>query len=81
MLCAPPRDLVGGVTKFICVADMQVDSTEEVHGQVWAVPIVCNRAPEHMRAAGLLVTEAGGNGRFRRVGFWESHEELMDDET
>ncbi|KAI3608129.1 hypothetical protein WG66_006563 [Moniliophthora roreri] len=65
---------------LVCVGEIHIDSTEDVRGQVWAVPILWNigPAPDDIHAAGLFVTSAG-NGQFKRVGFWESPELLEPD--
>ncbi|KAI0368722.1 HET-domain-containing protein [Pilatotrama ljubarskyi] len=65
---------------FECIGDVYMDSTDEVNGQVWAVPTLWNIGPswEEVHAAGLLVTKAKDGVRFTRVGFWSSPE-IMDD--
>ncbi|KAK7015889.1 hypothetical protein VNI00_019016 [Paramarasmius palmivorus] len=68
---------------LLCVGKVYVDSTEEVRGEVWAVPILWNMGPalEDIHAAGLFVTHASDK-QFRRVGVWETPElsELGDSE-
>ncbi|EEB96127.1 hypothetical protein MPER_04793, partial [Moniliophthora perniciosa FA553] len=65
---------------LVCVGEVHIDSTEEVSGQVWAVPVLWNigPAPDDIHAAGLFVTGAV-NGQFKRLGFWESPELLEPD--
>ncbi|KAI0360125.1 HET-domain-containing protein [Trametes cingulata] len=63
-----------------CVGLVYMDSTDEVHGQVWAVPILWNLGPswDLIYASGLFVTKAKDGVRFTRIGLWLSPE-LVDD--
>lgn len=68
---------VEGDSSLRCVGDVHVDSIGELEGQVWLVFIVWNISLKDAHAAGLLLTD-GGNGKFKRVGFWETPEWLND---
>ncbi|KAK7015494.1 hypothetical protein VNI00_019124 [Paramarasmius palmivorus] len=65
---------------LLCVGDVYIDSTEEVCGEVWAVPVLWNigPAPGDIHAAGLCVTHASDK-QFRRVGCWETPELIETD--
>lgn len=61
---------------FSCVAEVFIDSADEVEGQVWAVPILWTRTTENadMYAAGLLITRGEDGIHYRRVGMWQTLE-------
>jgi len=56
-----------------CVADVNIDCTGELEQRLLVVFIMWNTSTEYAHAAGLLVTDIN-DGKFKRVGFWESTE-------
>ncbi|KAI0642051.1 heterokaryon incompatibility protein-domain-containing protein [Trametes meyenii] len=62
---------------FTRVGDVRMDSTDEVEGQVWAVPILWHPG---WHAAGLLLAKAEGQNTFIRIGCWVTLEECVDED-
>ncbi|KAI0324756.1 HET-domain-containing protein [Cubamyces sp. BRFM 1775] len=81
---AESEDLLERDASRVCAAELFLDSTDKVKGEVWTVPILWNvdasRDFEDVHATGLLVAKAEDEERFVRVGFWETPElGIVDD--
>ncbi|THU86145.1 HET-domain-containing protein [Dendrothele bispora CBS 962.96] len=60
-----------GDSSLRCVGDVSIDSIKELdEGPLWLVFIIWNVSVKTPGAGGLIITD-NGDGKFKRVGFWQ----------